>query len=97
MDLPERHDSAELAAIMHGLAALKDDLEGFKGFAHGPSRDFEAMSPDCSYAFTCDFADDGTSTAYLENTKHKALGARLVALCRGGAKGITVVDMDVPA
>ena len=97
LDLPEGHDSAELAAIMQGLAALQHDIDGFKSFAHGPNRDFEKMSPDCSYAFTCDFADEGTSLAYLENAKHKALGARLVALCNGGAKGITVIDMDVPA
>ncbi|WP_375255693.1 Dabb family protein [Yoonia sp.] len=94
LDLPDGHNAAELAAIMQGLAELQDNLEGFMGFAHGPNRDIEAMSANCVYAFTCDFVDEATSRIYLDNAQHKTLGARLVALCRGGAKGICVVDMD---
>ncbi len=97
LDLAEGYDPAELAAVMAGLDALRGQIDGYLGFAHGPNRDFEGMSPDCAYAFTCDFDGPATSQAYLVNPDHQALGARLVALCKGGAAGITVVDIEVAA
>lgn len=95
LDLPQTYDRDELAAVMAGLAGLQDQIKGFLAFAHGPNRDLEGMSPDCAYAFTCDFDGPSTSQAYLVNPDHQTLGARLVALCRGGARGITVIDMEV--
>ena len=94
LNLAPGHDSAELQSVMDELNALRSDIAGFIDFKHGPNRDFESMSPDCAYAFTCDFADQDTSMAYIDNAKHRALGARLVGLCQGGAQGITVIDMD---
>lgn len=94
LDLPEGYDTKELGTVMDGLAALQGQIAGFTAFAHGPNRDFETMSPYCAYAFTCDFDSAETSHAYLANSDHQALGARLVALCRGGAAGITVIDME---
>lgn len=93
LDLPSGYDAHALADVMLGLADLGLDIDGFVGFSHGPNKDFEGMSPDCAYGFICTFTDQATSMSYLANTKHQALGARLVALCRGGADGITVVDM----
>ena len=97
LDLVADHDAGELAQVMAGLDALRDRIAGFRGFAHGPNRDFEGKSPDCAYGFTCDFDSSATSQAYLENPEHRALGARLVALCKGGADGIAVVDLEVAA
>ena len=97
LDLSQDHDAGALARVMDGLDRLRSAIPGYVGFAHGPNRDFEAMSPHCAYAFTCDFADEATSHAYIANEAHRALGAQLVAMCRGGAKGITVVDMAVSA
>ncbi len=97
LDLPAAHDATALARVMDGLDGLRASIPGFVGFAHGPNMDFEGMSPDCAYAFICDFSDEAASRAYLANADHRALGAELVALCRGGAKGITVVDMALSA
>ncbi|SFS20425.1 Dabb family protein [Yoonia litorea] len=94
LDLPADHDSAELANVMAGLGALMHEIDGFLAFAHGPNRDFEGKSPDCAYAFVCTFADAAAVSAYHRDPTHQALGARLVALCQGGADGITVVDME---
>lgn len=95
LDLPDGYGADELADIMDGLAALGSEIAGFNGFVHGVNRDFESMSPDCAYGFICQFADQETSMAYLQNAKHQALGARLVGLCRGGVQGITVIDLSV--
>ena len=95
LDLREDHDPAELAAIMAGLDDLRNELPGFEGFAHGPNRDFEGMSPDCAYVFICRFSGEDVSRRYLVHPGHTRLGARLVALCKGGVEGIRVMDMDV--
>jgi len=94
LDLIPDYDRDALQSIMTGLDGLRGVIAGFDYFAHGPNRDFEAMSPDCAYAFTCDFQDEAVSRAYLADPTHQALGARLVAMCQDGAKGITVIDMD---
>lgn len=95
LDLQSDHDPAELAAVMAGLARLRSAIAGFTGFNHGPNRDFEGMSPNCTYGFICDFADEDTSRAYIVHPVHAALGARLVKLCNNGVNGITVVDLDL--
>ena len=97
LDLAAGHDAAELADVMAGLDALRGSVAGFLSFSHGPNRDFEGKSPDCAYAFTCDFEDAAVSAAYLADPVHQALGARLVALCSRGADGITVIDMELAA
>lgn len=97
LELAADHDPAELSAIMAGLDGLRSKIAGFTGFAHGPNRDFEKMSPDCDYGFVCTFADGAVSQTYLEDADHQALGARLVALSKGGVAGITVIDLDVAA
>jgi hypothetical protein len=97
LDLVAGHDATELAAVMDGLDRLRGQIAGFSGFSHGPNRDFEGKSPDCAYAFTCDFDSPATARAYLADPDHRALGARLVAICKGGADGITVIDLEVAA
>jgi hypothetical protein len=94
LDLHASHDHEERAAIMQGLDALRSDLEGFERFAHGPNRDYEKLSPDCSYVFTCSFADEAGLQRYLADQKHQALGRRLIAICNGGLSGLCVVDME---
>ncbi|WP_439155803.1 Dabb family protein [Yoonia sp.] len=96
-DLPPDHDRQELAAVMDGLRGLQDKLPGFIGFAAGPNRDFENMSPGHDYGFVCQFADVATAQAYLVDPDHQALGARLVALCADGVNGLTVIDLETGA
>ncbi len=95
LDLPTAYDRSELQSIMTGLDGMRTKLAGFTQFEHGPNRDFEGMSPSCSYSFICKFADENTSRAYIVDPDHNAFGQRLVELCNGGVKGITVVDMDI--
>jgi len=97
LDLVPGYDAAELAAVMDGLDGLRGQIAGFAGFSHGPNRDYEGKSPGCAYGFVCDIDGPATSKAYLADAGHRALGARLVAMCKGGADGITVVDIEVAA
>lgn len=93
LQLPAGYDAAELATVMTGLADL--DLPGFTNFSHGPNRDFEQKSPEFGYGFVCDFTDERALQTYATDPRHRALGARLVALC-GGGDGITVFDIVEP-
>jgi len=95
LDLQKEHDCNERAAIMLGLDALRVNLAGFESFAHGPNRDFEKLSPDCTYVFICCFSDETALRRYLGDPAHQALGQRLIALCEGGLAGLRVVDMQV--
>ncbi len=95
LDLAADHDPAELQLVMTGLDDLRHSVSGFTHFEHGENRDFENMSPSCSYLFICHFDGEDTSRAYLVNKDHQALGKRLVGLCKGGVSGVTVVDLDV--
>lgn len=88
---------AALDEIMQSLAALVDRLDGCSGFCAGPNRDFEGKSPDFSFGFTLDARDETALTAYAVHPDHKALGARLVALCEGGGDGIMVFDIEAPS
>ena len=88
-------DREELAEVIEGLRSLVAGLNGCANFAAGPNRDFENKSPDHPYGFTFDARDTDTLAAYAAHPTHKALGARLVALCAGGADGIMVYDLEV--
>ena len=87
----------DVAAVMGELAALRTRLSGMTGFAWGPNRDFELKSGAYSYGFVASFADRAALSAYDAHPDHKAAGARLVAMCRGGSGGITVFDLDTRA
>ena len=80
---------------MSGLKALCKSLPGCAGFQHGPNRDFEGKSPDHPYGFIAQFRNRDALASYAEDPDHKALGARLVAMCEGGADGIVVYDIEV--
>ena len=95
LKLPAGHDTVELQAIMDGLGDLRSKLAGFKAFAHGPNRDFERKSADYPYGFICGFDDADAVEHYAKDPGHAAFGARLVALCTGGAEGIMVMDIEV--
>ncbi len=95
LNLAPGHDPAELSAVMAGLAALAGRIEGFAGFDHGPNIDAEGRSPDHPHGFVCRFDDRAALDRYAADPRHRALGARLVALCTGGAAGIVVYDLDV--
>ena len=88
-----RHD--DLMDVMTGLGELSQSLSGFASFEHGPNRDFETKSDCYPYGFMCTFDNEAALKAYAANESHKALGARLVAMCEGGGDGIFVVDLEI--
>ena len=89
------HDAGELADIMQQLAALVGHLPGFTDFEHGPNRDFENKSAQYPYGFVGTFTGPAALDTYARDARHSALGARLVAMCDGGADGIMVADLAV--
>lgn len=92
--LGPKTDAAELDKIMLGLEDVVRRLEGCSGFRAGPNRDYEGKSADYPYGFTLDAENAKALAAYAVDPAHQALGARLVALCSGGADGIMVYDID---
>lgn len=86
---------ANVQDVMKSLDELRPQIAGFVDFEHGPNRDIENKSPDYPYGFVCTFEDVGALRSYADNADHKMLGARLVAMCNGGADGIMVMDLDV--
>ena len=80
---------------MAGLAALGAAMDGFDRFTHGPNRDYEGKSADYPYGFVCEFSDPAALQVYANDPRHRALGARLVAMCQGGGDGIMVIDLEV--
>ena len=93
LSLVENVDPSELADVMAGLAAL--NIEGFVDFEHGENLDFEKKSQAYPYCFICHFRDEVALARYANDPEHQKLGARLVAMCRGGADGIFVMDISV--
>ena len=89
--------SAELAEVMAGLGDLVGRIKGFETFEHGPNRDLEGKTPGYPYGFVAGFADIAALERYAADPRHQVLGARLVALCAGGAEGILVMDLEVGA
>lgn len=88
---------APYEVVLGKLAALVEKLDGCENFAAGPNRDFEGKSPDYPYGFMFDARDADALAAYAEHPEHQALGARLVTMCNGGAKGILVFDLEIAA
>jgi len=88
-------ETEELRSTMTGLEELRRTLPGFAGLTAGPNLDFEGKSPEFPWGFIAYFEDEAALRAYADDPTHKALGARLGALCEGGADGIVVYDLEV--
>lgn len=84
--------SAELTALMEEFAALVGKIAGFEDFRYGENRGFEKdrTGPPCG--FVCQFTDEDAFWAYCADPRHKALGARLVAMVSDGADGLIIFD-----
>lgn len=87
-------DRSELAEVMSGLGSLTSKLDGMTNFRHGPNHDFEGKTLHFPYGFVAEFVGVEALKAYAADEEHAALGARLVALCDGGADGIVVYDLE---
>lgn len=94
LNLRASQDAGTLEEILGELRNLCENLPETGPFLSGPNRDFEAKSQDFPAGFTIDFASEEALQTYADHPEHKALGARLVAICQGGADGIMVFDLE---
>ena len=88
-------DPSEQEQVFRDLAAFSATLDGVLSFEFGPNRDFEGKSPEYAAGFVIKFVDKAALQTYAAHETHKQLGAKLCALCVGGADGIIVFDLDV--
>lgn len=92
--LPEVSD-ADKTSIFEKLQAFSATLEGAMSMEFGPNRDFERKSPGFSDGFVMRFNNQATVKQYADHEIHRALGAELCKMCRNGADGIMVFDLEV--
>jgi hypothetical protein len=89
--------AARVEDILSRLASLLGLVEGMEDFRAGPNRDYEGKSAAYGMGFICRFRDREALRAYDLHPAHRAAGADLVAVCQGGADGITVFDLEIGA
>lgn len=80
-------------AICMALNALRDRLT-MGPMSWGPNTSPEGLGRGHTHAFSMDFPTEADRDAYLNHPDHKALGAKLVALCTDGLDGLTVFDLE---
>lgn len=95
LDLADDADRGVLDDVLATFEGLVGQVPGMMAFAQGPNRDYEAKTPDHDHGFVCSFADRAAHLAYEAHPDHIRAGAALVGLCRGGAAGIRVYDLEV--
>ncbi|CUH77763.1 Stress responsive A/B Barrel Domain protein [Tritonibacter multivorans] len=88
--------AAQRQAILSELRDFAMSLRRCLSAEFGPNRDFEQKTQGYSHGFVLRFRDADALAEYAEHPTHRALGARLCALCTGGADGILVYDLEVP-
>ena len=83
----------QIANLMAKLEALRDHLGGITDFQHRPNiSPEEPVVHGFRHLFWFDFESENARDAYLEDTKHQAVGKQLVAAAEGGTEGIIVLD-----
>ncbi|MEN0086829.1 MAG: Dabb family protein [Pseudomonadota bacterium] len=89
----EEHCDGLFAEAMDDLSAVVEKMEGASDFSFGPNADFEKSTPEHSHGFIIRFTSEAALQAYAEDPEHQAVGAKLVAMCKGGKAGISVFDL----
>ncbi len=88
------HDHNDTEEVLGTLGQLSTEVEGMLSYEYGPNRDFENKTKDYTHGFVVMFRDRDAHLDYERHPKHVELGARLVAMCDGGADGIAVYDIE---
>ena len=81
-------------SIFEELRSFSQNLDDVLAFDSGPNRDFENKSPNFSDGFVIHFRDQQALENYAVHPTHQQLGSRLCDLCKGGADGIMVFDIE---
>ena len=92
----DKSRAAEQHAVLTELRYFALSIRRCMSAEFGPNRDFEQKTQDYSHGFVLRFKDRDALDDYANHPTHRALGARLVDLCVGGADGILVYDLEVP-
>jgi hypothetical protein len=88
--------SADVTAMLDEIVALKNDLPGIVHVHIGANASPElGMDKGFSNGFIVDFDSAAARDRYLDDERHKKVGAKLVASAVGGAEGILVYDMEI--
>lgn len=78
------------------LAALDGHIEGISDFQSRSNVSVEdPVVRGFRDLFWFDFRDTGVRDVYLEDARHQAIGARIVAETEGGIDGVFVMDFEV--
>ena len=76
---------------------LCDALPNVLSIGTGPNVSPEGLGQGFDDGFVIDFVDEAARDAYLRDETHRAIGEDLIALLEGGAEGLVVFDLDMPA
>lgn len=88
--------AAVKSALYADLAALDTRIDGIVDFQTRPNISVEdEMVRGYRDMFWFDFRDLGVRNAYLQDSVHQAIGARLVAELDGGPDGVFVFDFEL--
>jgi len=92
----ENVSEADKLSIYDQLAALSGHIDGILDFQHRKNVSVEVpLVRGFNDMFWFDFADETVRNAYLEDSVHQAIGAKIVARLEGGADGVFVCDIEV--
>jgi len=84
---------AEVNEIWAALAAVREVVPGMTRASFGKDVSPEGLGRGNTHGFVMEFQSVAARDAYLEHPAHRAAGARLVAACKGGRDGVTVIDL----
>jgi hypothetical protein len=89
-------DRATRDGIFRDLDGLRAHLDGVLGFHAGQNVSVETdLVRGYQDGFWFDFRDEAARDAYLADTRHREVGARIVAHAAGGIDGVTVFDIEI--
>ena len=92
----ETVSDAEISALLAEIVELKPLLPGIVDVHLGANVSPEAgMDKGFGNGFIVDFESAAARDRYLEDERHKQVGAKLVAAAVDGAEGILVYDMKI--
>ena len=83
-------------ALYSELAALDQHIDGILDFQSRVNVSVEdPVVRGFRDLFWFDFKDTNVRDVYLEDAKHQAIGARIVAQTEGGLDGVFVMDVEI--